>query len=178
MKLYNNHSSTIWIEFMIGNIGRCFWLFSSTIHCRDETFCKLVMLSFPMEIPKLNSMCPKLRHSKCIRLQRVAHHNTKTLQEIPAKLQIAPPFWNRNSFFTTTTTTPHPNIHIYMYIVYNLFTYVYYQTTQPSVKAPFPLTWSIEGIGHSPKPWIQGTPKPMPDIEVMNKIEKKCPPGN
>lgn len=148
MKLCNNHSSTIWIEFMIGNIGSCFGPFSSTIHCRDETFWKLVMLSFPMEIPKLNSMCPKLRHFKCIRLQRVAHHNTKTLQEIPAKLQIAPPSWNRNSLFYQP---PAPNIHIYIYTVYNLFTYVYYQTTQPSVKVTFPLTLSLLGDWSQPK---------------------------
>lgn len=135
---------------MIGNIGSCFGPFSSTIHCRDETFWKLVMLSFPMEIPKLNSMCPKLRHFKCIRLQRVAHHNTKTLQEIPAKLQIAPAVLKQKLTFYH----PPPK-HPYItndYVVYNLFTYVYYQTTQPSVKVTFPLTWSTYGIGHSPKP--------------------------
>lgn len=104
---------------------------------------------FPWKFQKLNSMCPKLRHSKCIRLQKVAHHNTKTLQEIPAKLQIAPAVLKQKLTFY------HPPKHPYItndYVVYNLFTYVYYQTTQPSVKVTFPLTWSTYGIGHSPKP--------------------------
>ena len=111
-------------------------------------FGSLSCCRFLWKFQKLNSMCPKLRHFKCIRLQRVAHHNTKTLQEIPAKLQIAPPSWNRNSFFTT-----HPPKHpyIYMYIVYNLFTYVYYQTTQPSVKVTFSLNMVHWGDWSQPK---------------------------
>ena len=108
------------------------------------------MLSFPMEIPKT-----QLDVSKATAFQM-----HKTSKGCPPQHKNPP----RNSseasnrtrrLETETHFLPPPPKHPYItndYVVYNLFTYVYYQTTQPSVKVTFPLTWSTYGIGHSPKP--------------------------